>query len=42
MAGQQETGCLINELFPAIQEYLDGKSVDWVEKVSDEQYQSKS
>ena len=26
----------------AIQEQLDGKSVDWMEKVSDEQYQSRS
>lgn len=24
----------------AIQEYLDGKAVDWMEKVSDEQYQA--
>jgi hypothetical protein len=24
----------------AIQEQLDGKAVDWMEKVSDEQYQS--
>ena len=26
----------------AIQEYLDGKAADWMEKVSDEQYQSES
>lgn len=26
----------------AIQEQLDGKTVDWMEKVSDEQYQAKS
>jgi hypothetical protein len=26
----------------AIQENLDGKAVDWLEKVSDEQYQGKS
>lgn len=26
----------------AIQEWLDGKPVDWMEKVSDEQYQGKS
>jgi hypothetical protein len=25
----------------AIQEALDGKAVDWMEKVSDEQYQTK-
>jgi hypothetical protein len=25
----------------AIQEALDGKAVDWMEKVSDEQYQAK-
>ena len=25
----------------AIQEQLDGKAVDWMEKVSDEQYQTK-
>jgi hypothetical protein len=25
----------------AIQELLDGKSVDWMEKVSDEQYQGR-
>jgi hypothetical protein len=24
----------------AIQEYLDGKAADWMEKVSDEQYQA--
>ena len=24
----------------AIQEYLDGKGADWMEKVSDEQYQA--
>jgi hypothetical protein len=24
----------------AIQEYLDGKATDWMEKVSDEQYQA--
>ena len=24
----------------AIQEHLDGKAVDWIEKVSDEQYQA--
>jgi hypothetical protein len=26
----------------AIQEKLDGKTVDWMEQVSDEQYQAKS
>jgi hypothetical protein len=26
----------------AIQEALDGKAVDWMEQVSDEQYQAKS
>ena len=26
----------------AIQEYLDGKAADWMEKVSDEQYQAGS
>jgi hypothetical protein len=33
-------GIVINELFPAIQEYLDGKAADWMEHVSDEQYQA--
>jgi hypothetical protein len=40
MAGQQETGCLITDAFEAIQEYLAGQAADWMEKVSDEQYQS--
>ena len=40
MVGQQETGCLINDAFQAIQEYLAGQAADWMEKVSDEQYQA--
>jgi hypothetical protein len=38
MAGQQETGCLINDVFQAIQEYLAGQATDWMGMVSDEQY----
>jgi len=38
MAGQQETGCLINDVFQAIQEYLAGQAADWMELVNDEQY----
>jgi len=35
MAGQQETGCLVNDAFQAIQEYLAGQAADWMEKVSE-------
>jgi hypothetical protein len=40
MAGQQKTGCLINEAFQVIQEYLAGQAAERMEHVSDEQYRA--